>query len=156
MTAIQNPVQCARCRNVHPHSARVSQPRPLRLHTVIGISDLVCPRCGAKSFYDLQPQVAWCWASGLIEIGDALPPEGPGGSGAILIARGPKANLKMALEVLARHGQGRSAGSLLVPGVPEAVDQQAKGDALADWLRWCSKPSTANRGVTFFTEGAHA
>lgn len=28
---------------------------------------------------------------------------------------------------------------LLVPGVPEAETQQAKGDALGAWLAWCAQ-----------------
>ncbi|EED41141.1 hypothetical protein SSKA14_4165 [Stenotrophomonas sp. SKA14] len=28
---------------------------------------------------------------------------------------------------------------LVVPGVPEAQTQRAKGDALGDWLAWCSQ-----------------
>ena len=62
--------------------------------------------------------------------------------------RGPKCALKVRLEVMARHGQGASRGKLLVPGVPEADGQQAKGDALAEWLAWCSK-SRRSDGVKF-------
>ncbi len=87
-----------------------------------------------------KPQVAWCWASGLIEIGDKLPADSPGGGGAIQIAAGPAAALKLRLELLARHGQGASNGMLLVPGVPEAETQQEKGDALSAWLKWCRRP----------------
>lgn len=101
----------------------------------------VCPKCGCTSYYDMRPQVAWCWASGLIEIGDAMP-DGKGnadGSGAILIASGPKSELKAVLSALARHGMGASHGKLLVPGVPEANGQREAMDALIAWVAQCAK-----------------
>lgn len=88
-----------------------------------------------------SPQVAWCWASGLIEIGDAMPADNPDGSGAIQIARGPRHALVRALDALARHGQGLSDGKLLVPGVPEADGGNAAVDALVKWLAWCAHSS---------------
>ncbi|WP_245704060.1 hypothetical protein [Oryzisolibacter propanilivorax] len=133
---------------MHTEADRISRPRPRRSTGDIQWSDLVCPRCGCKNYYDCTPQVAWCWASGLIEIGDSLPPNEPGGSGAIEIAAGPKYALKGQLSALARHGKGASAGMLLVPGVPEAEGQRAKGDALALWLAWCSRPKSRD-GVSF-------
>lgn len=149
------PVQCTRCRNKHMESERASKKRSDAGGYVL--SDLCCPRCGAKSFFDLRPQMAWCWASGLIEVGDAAPAESADGGGAIVIAEGPKAFLEGMLSVVARHGYGASAGKLLVPGVPEADGQQAKGDALAAWLAWCAKRNGKN-GVMFNTgkEGAPA
>jgi len=74
---------------------------------------------------------AYCWASGLIEFGVALP------MGAILIAEGGEQQLRRVMDVCARHGKGITEGKLLVPGVPEATTQQAKGDALGHWLTWC-------------------
>lgn len=139
------PVQCCRCRYRHDESERISKHATWLKPGSIQASDLCCPRCSAKSFYELSPQTAWCWASGLIEIGD-MPPEG-----AIVVATGPKYALKGQMEVLARHGQGASAGKLLVPGVPEADGQQAKGDALAAWLAWCSTRK-ARDGVEFNRE----
>jgi len=141
-----NLVQCTRCRVKHTEAERVDH--PIRA----GMTESHCPRCDCKSFYDLRPQVAWCWASGLIEIGDAMPEPGPDGGGAIKIASGPKANLKARLEVVARHGYGEGAGQLLVPGVPEADGQQAKGDALAAWLKWCG--AFRRSGVVFAKEFA--
>lgn len=91
--------------------------------------------------------VAWCWASGMIEIGEAVP------DGAIKIAEGPMVELKVAVGVAARHGQGRSAGKLLVPGIPEADpnDEAARGNALATWLDWCAKGNGKKhrKGVVF-------
>jgi hypothetical protein len=89
--------------------------------------------------HDMRPQVAWCWASGLIEIGDKLPDDDAAGGGAILIASGPQCELVAILGVLARHGKGTSAGKLLVPGVPEADHMEEAADALSEWLDWCSK-----------------
>lgn len=142
------PVQCTRCRNKHQESERTSNPRARRSTSGIQMYYRCCPRCGCKTYYDLSPQVAWCWATGLIEIGDVLPADKADGSGAIEIAQGPKANLKARISALARHGQGASAGKLLVPGVPEADGQKAKAEALATWLAWCAKRKSRD-GVTF-------
>jgi hypothetical protein len=137
-------VQCTRCRNRHMESERT--PMPLGN----GLRSLVCPRCEGKSFYDLTPTVAWCWSSGLIEFGD----EGTVPEGAIVIAHGEKASLRGVVEVLAKRGRGESAGLLLVPGVPEADTQEAKGDALAVWLKWCASGNgrKGRYGVLFGTE----
>lgn len=89
---------------------------------------------------------AYCYASGLIEFGALTPP------GAIQIASGREATLRRVIGVLARHGYGASEGCLLVPGVPEAPESegdQAKGDALAAWLKWCS--GMKNRGIRWST-----
>lgn len=141
------PVQCTRCRNKHQESDRVSK----RVDSML--SELLCPCCSCKSYFDLRLQIAWCWVTGLIEIGDELPQDSPDGSGAIEIARGPKAFLKSRLEVLARHGMGASAGMLLVPGVPEADTPQKKADALAAWLAWCGGRAGRD-GVSFSKEAA--
>lgn len=82
-------------------------------------------------------QVAWCWGSGLIEIGDAMPPDSPDLGCAIEIARGPRTALLAQLNVLARHGKGASRGQLLVPGVPEARTTRDAFDALMSWVLWC-------------------
>ncbi|MCD6663481.1 MAG: hypothetical protein LT082_08785 [Comamonas sp.] len=134
---LHTPIKCTRCRLMHTEADRISRPRPRRSTSEISMSDMVCPRCGCKNYYDCTPQVAWCWASGLIEIGDAIPAESPDGGGAIEIARGPRYALDAQVGALARHGQGASSGKLLVPGVPEAGTQEAAGDALARWLAWC-------------------
>ena len=147
------PVKCTRCRHMHAEADRISRPQPRRSTGEIQVNDMVCPRCGCKNYYDCTPQVAWCWASGLIEIGNALPPNEPDGGGAIEIAAGPKYALKGQLSALARHGKGASAGMLLVPGVPEAEGQRAKADALAQWLAWCGRRKSRD-GVSFAKEAA--
>lgn len=139
------PVKCTRCRHECMESNWLGKP------SRIGgcqVTERVCPKCGCKSFYDMRPQVAWCWASGLIEFGDALPANKADG-GAIEIAKGPRAFLKTVVSVLARHGYDK--GVLLVPGVPEAEDEQAAEDALWRWLEWCAKSNgkKGRYGVTF-------
>lgn len=143
------PVKCTRCRHACMESDWIDVP----MKGDPDCSEKTCPRCGCRSYYDCRPLVAWCWASGLIEIGDALPADLPDGGGPIEIARGPKYALKGALSVAARHGKGASARQLLVPGVPEAEGQRAKGDALAAWLKWCARRRNRD-GVTFSKEAA--
>lgn len=77
--------------------------------------------------------IAYCWATGLIEFGDQVP------EGALSIASGAPQLLRAVISVRARHGKGASEGKLLVPGVPEAPSDQAKGDALQAWLAWCAQ-----------------
>ena len=148
MSRADIPVQCTRCRNKHMESTRTMVPRGNS--GGIAMSESVCPRCNCKSFFDLSPQVAWCWASGLIEIGDTMPADNHDGSGAIQIASGPKFALKGRLKVVARHGKGASVGKLLVPGVPEA-EPGAEIDALLAWLDWCGKRKSKD-GVVFMQE----
>lgn len=143
------PIKCTRCRHQCMHSELLD--KPCKKTSGIAMYQKVCPKCGCKSYYDMTPQVAWCWASGLIEIGDTPPADKADGSGAIVIADGPKSSLQVTLSVKARHGQGASSGKLLVPGVPEAESQQAAGDALSAWLEWCAKSNGKkhSNGVTF-------
>ncbi len=96
----------------------------------------------------MTPMVAYCWASGLIEFGESVP------DGAIPVAHGPKADLKYEIQVMARHGKGESSGKLIVPGIPEADDQRAAGDALERFLVRGSKSRTAKKyGVVFPSVG---
>lgn len=76
-----------------------------------------------------MPLIAWAWASGLIEFGSKLP------DGALPIASSCNEKaLTETVEMLARHGYGESKGKLLVPGIPEAEDQNAARIALT---RFC-------------------
>ena len=127
--------QCTRCRFKHLGSERVEKKRA----DEGSMTERLCPKCSCKSFYDLTPQVAWCWASGLIEAGDVLPAADADGGGAIQVATGPKAFLKTVLSALGRHGMGASDGRLLVPGVPEAKSSEAAIAALEDWVNWAAK-----------------
>lgn len=74
--------------------------------------------------------IAYCYASGLIEFGRKVP------DGALEITRGPAKTVRNLMIATARHGYGRSAGKLLVPGVPEAPNQSAGLDALLAFRRW--------------------
>ncbi|EAN7516472.1 host nuclease inhibitor protein [Salmonella enterica] len=69
---------------------------------------------------------AYCWASGLIEFGNTLP------EGALPIVTGSKKNVRDAVEVLARHAYN---GDLLVPGIPEAANQNEARVALERFSR---------------------
>lgn len=72
--------------------------------------------------------IAYTWASGLIEFGG----ETPEGALPIAIAKDAQQGerLREIVRVLARHGKGESKGQLLVPGIPEASDQQQAMKAL--------------------------
>lgn len=142
MSILNTPVKCCRCRNQHTHAERVDVPSKKWAE----VKESTCPKCGARSFYDMTPQIAWCWASGLIGIGNELP-----GAGAVEIARGPEYALKGQVSVHARHGYGDSKGKLLVPGVPEAKDQQEGLEALSQWLKQINKRKPCD-GVTFSKE----
>ena len=138
---MDTPVQCCRCRNKHMRSERIDA---LRNGIMV---DQVCPRCRCRNFYDLTPQAAWCFADGSIAFGDEI--DMP--SGAILIARGSKSFLRGVLSCASRYDYKRNI--LIIPGVSEAETQEEKGDALAEWLRLCSKENGKKyrRGVVFAT-----
>ena len=135
------PVKCCRCRNQHQKSERNDVP----VKGSMIATQSVCPRCGCHSYFDMRPFSAWCFATGLIEFGDP----GSEPEGAIVIASGPKTELKYRVGVFARHGYEH--GVLLVPGVPEVDDQSLKGDALEKWLLWCAKGNgkKSSHGVVF-------
>jgi len=62
-------------------------------------------------------------------------------SGALPIARGPKAELEA---ILPRARLSYDGETYLVPGVPEAPNQTAAYEALRDWGRW-AVPARNNR-----------
>lgn len=87
---------------------------------------------------------AYCFASGEIDFGKKVP------DGALPIARGPAKPLREFIETVSRHGykteevNGRPTkipGSdvLLVPGIPEADDQDTALDALFAFTGWIKK-----------------
>lgn len=82
--------------------------------------------------------IAYCWANGVIGFGRSLP------DGAIVIAKGPSRPLRAMVSVASRHAY--DGKTLLVPGVPEAPDQTAGSDALAQFLAWLAPQG--ERGVT--------
>lgn len=142
MSILNTPVKCCRCRNEHTAAERIDVPSKKWPE----VKESTCPKCGARSLYDMTPQVAWCWASGFIEIGNELP-----GAGAVEIARGPHYAINGQIGVHARHGYGENKGKLLVPGVPEAADQLAGLEAVSQWLKQINKRKPRD-GVTFSKE----
>jgi hypothetical protein len=113
----------------------------------IAVEELAGPRDAQSTNWRVQADnkaYAWCWASGLIEFKGHLPVE----EGAVAFASGPQRALEKAVGVVARHGQGASAGKLLVPGIPEAKDQQDGMTALILWVNWCAEGPVAH-GVVF-------
>lgn len=68
---------------------------------------------------------AYAWASGLIEFGTTYP------DGALPIYSGEEAPLREAVMISARHS--RINDDMLVPGIPEAVNQREALDALINF-----------------------
>ena len=125
------PVQCCRCKNKHMHAERESVYKPKK-----GWSVSVCPRCGAESFYDMTPLIAWCWASGRIDVGAEMPLNSADGSGAIKIASGPKSQLMQMLNMFAeRH----PVYDRVVPDLDAKATQKEACDQLIHWLNDCAK-----------------
>jgi hypothetical protein len=92
-----------------------------------------------------EPVHAWAWQSGLIEFGREVP------EGALSFATGMDRPLRELVSALARHGQGKSEGKLLVPGVPEAETGRQKVDAFIAWVAYCAKGNGCSNdsSVTF-------
>ncbi|MDO8776576.1 MAG: hypothetical protein Q7K57_49260 [Burkholderiaceae bacterium] len=81
-----------------------------------------------------KPIYAYCWQTGLIDFGPVIP------EGALGFAKGLEMPLRQVVSTLARHGQGRSDGKLLVPGVPEAPEHSPERvDALIAWQAQCAR-----------------
>lgn len=72
--------------------------------------------------------VAYCWASGLIEFGESVP------EGAIPMISGDDQKVRELMDAVARIDHDNV--TLLVPGVPEADDEDAKYAALQRFLDW--------------------
>jgi hypothetical protein len=144
-------IKCTRCRHACMESDWIDIPSK----DFGGCTQKTCPRCGCKSYYDTTPQVAWCWASGLIEIGEHAPAYSSDGSAAIVIAEGPKYALKGVIDVAARHGQGALEGKLLVPGIPDAPNDKAALRALDQWLEWNRKFKRGRRDGVVWTEAVN-
>lgn len=123
-------VKCCRCKNQHRESERLSKPSKKFSRMGLSVSQSVCPRCGATSYFDMRPMVAYCWASGLIEFGESIP------DGAIELAHGPKSEIETFFDTVSRHGYGASAGKLIVPGLPEAETMSRRLGAVLEFLKW--------------------
>jgi hypothetical protein len=91
--------------------------------------------------------IAWCGASGLVDVGHVLPDD------AMPIAMGPRFNLLKELDVACRHGKGPSKGLLLVPGIPEAPNEQEGLRALRAFIQWrcIGAKKLRSLGITYAT-----
>lgn len=100
---------------------------------------------------------AWCWATGLIEVGLQPPPPVEEQGGALVFASGPQRALQERVGALARHGKGAAKGRLLVPGVPEGETDDERIEAFIQWVEWCAqrngRPGT--HGVIFSRNKEH-
>lgn len=106
-----------------------------------------CPMGTTRWRLTARECFAWCWQSGLIQVGAEVP------EGSIAFAKGMSRPLVEVLHVTARHAYRNAAGerNLLVPGVPEAEEGDPKVDALIRWIDWCAKSNgnTSREGVIF-------
>ena len=74
---------------------------------------------------------AYCFRSGQIRVGVRCP------DGALPLAYGPERRLRRAVDVRSRHAyDGRTK---LVPGVPEAADEDAAMEAARQFSAWLVK-----------------
>ncbi|EMF4471124.1 host nuclease inhibitor protein [Salmonella enterica] len=75
----------------------------------------------------MKPTItAYCWASGLIEFSNTLP------EGTLPIVTGNEKQVRDEVTVMARHAY---SGDLLVPGIPEAANQDEAREALERFSR---------------------
>lgn len=84
---------------------------------------------------------AYCWQSGLIEFGTEVP------EGAIRMVSGADQAVRDLMLATARLAHDNE--TLLVPGVPEALDEEAKLDALDRFLQWLRSRGTST-GLTLW------
>ena len=73
---------------------------------------------------------AWCWRSGEIEFGPAVP------EGAMTLGAGKPETFYDEIAAGARKAYG--GATLLLPGVPEAVSDKSAQLAVVGWLAWRS------------------
>lgn len=84
----------------------------------------------AKRLNKKGQTLAYVWASGLLGFTDGPCPEG-----ALPITRGTGGAWKKKIEVLCRLSRDGS-GQYFVPGIPEAINQNAALDALKRFIGW--------------------
>ena len=82
---------------------------------------------------------AYCGADGGIHFGPDIP------EGMLLIAEAPEKYLRKELSGCARHSY--DGETLLVPGVPEAPDQEQAMDALLAFKKWIA-PRFTKKGMS--------
>lgn len=137
------PVKCTRCKHQCLESDWLDK------WNKKGWTDKVCPKCGCKSYYDMRPAVAWCWRDGEIEYGDSAPKDNDDGSGAIVIAKGPRAELVHALNRFATKRHCGELSNMYVPGVFEADTGNQSVQALDLWLKSLQKYKFSDKGIEF-------
>jgi hypothetical protein len=79
---------------------------------------------------------AYCDAGGVIQFGEAVP------EGSLPIVKGEEKDVRELMGVVARHARPRKPGPdqvLLVPGIPEAENQEKAMDALIAFKAWLRK-----------------
>lgn len=86
--------------------------------------------------------VAFCWRTGVIGFASA---NTPAPEGVIVFATGDEAELKDICQARSRHGYEPDA--LLVPGIPEAPDDNDALLALQGWCDWAFKDWPVVDGV---------
>lgn len=91
---------------------------------------------------DEKDVVAMAWASGLVEIGPRKR------RGSCVICRGKPEAVQSLMNATVRHGQGKSDGLMLVPGVPEAKTQAEGMDALIEFVDWLKSGHLNKEGIT--------
>lgn len=87
----------------------------------------------------MQSAIAYCWASGEIEILEEVDGWAEIPEGAIEFARGEIETLRARIEVNSRHGH--QPGVYLVPGLPEFDDSSdptgmSRVSVLMTWVDW--------------------
>ena len=75
--------------------------------------------------------VGFCYRSGEVDVGTGIPPDGT--IPFVRSRKGP-AKLKEIIGTKARHAY--DGKTLLVPGIPEATDDEAALAALQTWSAW--------------------
>lgn len=126
-------IKCCRCRHEHKESDRHKVPSK----KFAMARDSVCPKCGAKPYFDMTPQVAYCWSTGEIEFGEQKPEE------SIALATGPKCELKPFIASIARLAY--DGHTLLVPGLPEANELRIRLAAVHEFIEQIRKRKGRNK-----------
>lgn len=89
--------------------------------------------------------IAYCDATGVIKFGPTVP------EGSLPIVKGEEKDVKELIQVTSRHAWPRVPDPekqvYLVPGIPEAADQQAAMNALIAFKAWLQKGKHANKFI---------
>lgn len=137
------PIKCTRCKRIGMHS----ELEDVYSKKYGGCYEKVCPKCSCRSYYDYSPWFAWCWPSGVIEMGSTPPADKPDGSGCIVFAGGPRCELEGVIRTVAQRDY--RDGTLLIPGTLNADADTV--EIVRAWIEQCelSNAKFAKRGVRF-------